>query len=174
MTMKPTPGCSDIDLEFDRLRNFREIYLNADLVAFVKKAHASIQSQRRFEERDCINRSLLHYAAIGNCTNLLQCLLKEKPYVDSRDNYGRTPFSWAAEHGSLDVAEILLERGAKINALDYSGGLPLTWLINAGNPDMTDLEAAEAWLRHRGAKKSKLRHIKLAWILVLKYSRLLR
>jgi ankyrin repeat protein len=154
--MKPTPSCSEIDSEFDRLRTFGEITLNADLLAFVQKAHASIQLRGHFEERDCHKRSLLHYAAIGNCINLLQRLLEEKPYVDSRDHSGRTPFSWAAEYGSLDVAEILLEQGAKINALDYSGGLPLTWLIHAGNPRTTNLETTEAWLRHRGAKKKQI------------------
>ncbi|CAG8093183.1 unnamed protein product [Penicillium nalgiovense] len=171
---KPTPGCSDIGPEFERLKAVREISLNAKLVAFVEKAHSSLQSRGLFKQRDCYKRSLLHYAAMGNCTNLLQHLLHNKPNVDSRDQWGRTPLSWAAEYGSLDVAKILLERGANVNALDYEDGTPLTYLIHAGDPRMTGLAATEAYLRDRGAKEAKLRGIKLAWIWVLTYSRLLR
>ncbi|KZN87743.1 Acyl-CoA-binding domain-containing protein [Penicillium chrysogenum] len=111
---------------------------------------------------------------MGNCKNLLQYLLQSKPNVDSRDQWGRTPLSWTAEYGSLAVAKILLEQGANANALDYEGGSPLTWLIHAGNPEITSLEATEAYLRERGAKEARLSGIKLAWIWVLCYSRLLR
>ncbi|KAI3095276.1 hypothetical protein CBS147333_9812 [Penicillium roqueforti] len=111
---------------------------------------------------------------MGNCANLLLCLLQSKPNVDSRDQWGRTPLSWAAEYGSLAVAKILLEQGANVNALDYEGGSPLTWLMHAGNPKITSLAATEAYLRERGAKEVKLRGIKLAWIWGLSYSGLLR
>jgi hypothetical protein len=171
---KPTPGCSDIDREFDCLRGIMEIELDPRLLKFVEEAHSAIQSRRHFKKRDCYRRSLLHYAAMGNCTSLLQHLLRDKPYVDSRDHWGRTPFSWAAEFGSLDVAEILLKQRADINALDYEGGTPLTWLINAGDFSVIDLEATEAWLRHRGANdKAKLKGIKLACVWVLTYTGLL-
>ena len=174
MGIKPTPGCSDTGPEFDRLKTIKAISLNAGLVAFVEKAHSSLQSGGRFKKRDCYKRSLFHYAAMGNCTNLLLYLLQSKPNVDSRDQWGRTPLSWAAEYGSLDVAKILLEQGANVNALDYEGGSPLTWLVHAGNPEMTNLAATEAYLRERGAKEVKLRGIKWAWVRVLSYSRLLR
>ena len=172
--MNPTPGCSDIGPEFDRLKDVRAISLNAKRVAFVEKAHSSLQSRGRFKQRDCYKRSLLHYAAMGNCTNLLLYLLQSKPDVDSRDQWGRTALSWAAEYGSLAVANILLEQGANLNASDYEGGTPLTWLIHAGNPEMINIAATEAYLRERGAKEIKLRGIKWAWVRVLSYSRLLR
>ncbi|KAJ6136913.1 hypothetical protein N7497_012165 [Penicillium chrysogenum] len=111
---------------------------------------------------------------MGNCTNLLQHLLHNKPNVDSRDQWGRTPLSWAAEYGSLAVVKSLLEQGANINASDYEGGTPLAWLIHAGNPEMVDIAATEAYLRERGAKEVKLRGIKSAWVWVLSYSHLLR
>ncbi|KAL2695905.1 hypothetical protein AAEP93_003205 [Penicillium crustosum] len=173
MRMKPTPGCSDIGPEFDHLKTISEVSLNAELVTFVEEAHSSLQSRGRFQQRDCHKRSLLHYAAMGNCTNLLQHLLQSKPNIDSRDQWGRTPLSWAAEYGSLAVARILLEQGANLNASDYEGGTPLTWLIHAGNPEMTSLAATEAYLRERGAKEVKLEGIKWAWVWVLSYSRLL-
>jgi hypothetical protein len=122
--IKPTPGCSDIGPEFERLKAVREISLNAKLVAFVEKAHQSLQSRGLLKQRDCYKRSLLHYAAMGNCTNLLLYLLQSKPDVDSRDQWGRTPLSWAAEYGSLAVVKSLLEQGANINASDYEGGTP--------------------------------------------------
>ncbi|KAJ5041853.1 hypothetical protein NUH16_003258 [Penicillium rubens] len=174
MGIKPTPGCSDIGPEFDRLKDVRAISLNAKLVAFVEKAHSSLQSRGHFKQRDCYKRSLLHYAAMGNCTNLLLYLLQSKPDVDSRDQWGRTALSWAAEYGSLAVVKALLEQGANVNASDYEGGTPLTWLIHAGNPEMANLAATEAYLRERGAKEAKLRGIRWAWVRVLSYSRLLR
>ncbi|KAJ6168074.1 hypothetical protein N7497_000917 [Penicillium chrysogenum] len=172
--IKPTPGCSDIGPEFERLKAVREISLNGKLVAFVEKAHSSLQSRGIFKQRDCYKRSLLHYAAIGNCTKLLLYLLQSKPDVDSRDQWGRTALSWAAEYGSLAVVKTLLEQGANVNASDYEGGTPLAWLIHAGNPEMVDIAATEAYLRERGAKEVKLRGIKSAWVWVLSYSHLLR
>ncbi|KAK9847150.1 putative ankyrin repeat protein [Penicillium brevicompactum] len=174
MRMKPTPGCSDIGPEFDRLKNIKRISLNAKLVAFVEKAHSSIQERGRFKQRVYYKRSLLHYAAMGNCTNLLQHLLQSKPNVDSRDQWGRTPLSWAAEYGSLAVVKILLEQGANVNALDYEGGAPLTWLMRAGNPEIGKQEDTEAYLRERGATEGKLRGIKFAWVWVLHYTHLIR
>ncbi|CAG8005980.1 unnamed protein product [Penicillium salamii] len=174
MRMTATPGCSDIGPEFDRLKNIKTISLNAKLVAFVEKAHSSIQERGRFKQRDCYKRSLLHYAAIGNCTNLLLFLLQSKRSIDSRDQCGRTPLSWAAEYGSLDVAKILLEQGANINALDYEDCSPLTYLIHAANPEIGRHEDTKAYSIGNGAKEGKLRGIKFAWVWGLTYSHLLR
>ena len=100
--------------------------------------------------------------------------IQSKPNIDSRDQWGRTPLSWAAEYGSLAVAKILLEQGANVNALDYEVCSPLTYLIHASKPEVGSLAATEAYLRGSGAKEAKLRGIKLAWVWVLTYSRLLR
>ncbi|CAG7970465.1 unnamed protein product [Penicillium salamii] len=97
-----------------------------------------------------------------------------KPNVDSRDQWGRTPLSWAAEYGSLAVAKILLKQGANVNSLDYEDCSPLTYLIHVGSPESGSLAATGAYLRESGAKEAKLRGIKLAWVWVLTYSRLLR
>ena len=56
MRMEPIPACSDIGPEFDRLKAVSEISLNAKLVAFVEKAHSSLQSRGRFKQRDCYKR----------------------------------------------------------------------------------------------------------------------
>jgi ankyrin repeat protein len=151
--MKSTPDYTGIGPEFDHLKNMREILLNEDLARFVKKACSLLQSGRGLEQRDCYKRSLLHYAAMGNCTNLLLYILQTERNIESRDMWGRTPLSWAAQYGSLAVTEILLEKGANVNARDYEGGTPWTWLIHAGDSTSKSLPATEAYLRERGAKE---------------------
>lgn len=172
--MKSALSRTDIGPEFDRVKSIREISLNKDLVMFVEKSYSSLQSRRVLKRRDPFKRSVLHYAAMGDCTNLLHFLLQGEPEIDSRDMYGRTPLSYAAEYGSLHVAKILLERGANVNAMDYEGSTPLAWLIHAGNPKCKNLAATEAYLKKRGAKEDTMRGIKSAWIWVLTYSHMLR
>lgn len=157
--MKIPPSSTDIGPEFNRLKTIKEIYLNDDLLTFVEKAYLLVESGAKFDRRDPFKRSLLHYAAMGNCANLLLYLLQTEPNIDSRDMYGRTPLSWAAEYGSLAVVRILLERGATINAMDYEGATPLTWVTQAGKSEDKDLAATEAYLRKRGAKEDRLRGI---------------
>lgn len=54
-----------------------------------------------------MKRSLMHYAAMGNCPELLRYLLLNNAAVDARDRNNRTPLSLAAEHYSLDTVKIL-------------------------------------------------------------------
>jgi ankyrin repeat protein len=164
---------ASIGPEFDRLKNIKEICLHKDLLKFVEEAHLSLQSSEKFKRRDRYKRSLLHYAAMGNCIHLLRYLLQSDPKIDSRDRQGRTPLSLAAEYGSLDVVKILIHRGADINAMDYEDSTPLGWLIHAGNSENKNLAATEDYLREIGAREDKLRGVKRAWIWVLTYSRLL-
>ena len=157
MTMKNNPNRTTIGHEFARLKKIREISLNDDLVTFVEESYASLQSQGVLEQLDCFKRSLLHYAAIGDCTNLLLYLLHSEPEIDSRDQWGRTPLSWAAEYGSLDIVRILIDRGADANAMDYERSTPLTWLIYAGSFEPFEKWAAtEAFLRQRGAREEMM------------------
>jgi ankyrin repeat protein len=153
--MKSNPDYTDIGPEFDHLKNMMEILLNEDLVRFVEKACSSLQSRRGLKRRDCYKRSLLHYAAMGNCTNLLLYILQTERnnVIESRDMWGRTPLSWAAQYGSLTVTKILLEQGANVNARDYEGGTPWTWLVHAGDSTSKSLPATEAYLRETGAKE---------------------
>ncbi|KAJ5569100.1 hypothetical protein N7450_011586 [Penicillium hetheringtonii] len=163
-----------MDKEFDDLKAIKGIARNPDLVAFVEKARLSLGAQKQFKKLDCYKRSLLHYAAMGNCTILLSRLLESEPDVEPRDHSGRTPLSWAIEYCSLEVAKILLQRGANINALDYEGGTPLSWFSNAADPSRGSWAPTEAYLKEMGAKDAKLKGIKLAWVWVLAYTGLLR
>lgn len=174
MRMKLALDWSIIGPEFDHLKTMKEISVNPKITAFIEKAHSSLQSRGSFKQLDCYKRSLLHYAAMGNCINLLLYLLQTRPKIDTRDGWGRTPLSWAAEYGSLAVAKLLHERGAKVNAMDYEGTSPLTWLVEAGEHTIKTLPATEAFLRNQGAKKVRLGGIKGAWVWVLTYSHLLR
>jgi ankyrin repeat protein len=160
MTIKEYPSRSTIGLEFARLKDIWEISLNDDLVTFVEDSYVSLQSRGVLKQLDCFRRSLLHYAAMGDCTTLLVYLLQNEPEIDSRDHWGRTPLSWAAEYGSLDVVKISMDRGADVNAMDYEGGTPLTWLLYAGSFEPFEKWAAtEAYLRERGAREETMSNI---------------
>ncbi|KAJ5378309.1 uncharacterized protein N7496_005718 [Penicillium cataractarum] len=160
MTMKNNPDRTTIGLEFARLKDIREISLNNDLVTFVEESYASLQSRGIPVQLDRFKRSLLHYAAMGDCINLLLYLLHSEPEIDSRDQWGRTPLSWAAEYGSLDVVRSLIDQGADVNAMDYEGATPLTWLLYAGSFEPFEKWAAtEAYLRERGAREEMMSSI---------------
>jgi hypothetical protein len=171
--LEAAPGFSGFDPEFNRLKKIKKIRLDGEVLAFVEKAHSSFQSRGGFKGRDCFKRSLLHYAAMGECIDLLLFLLQTEPKIDSRDRWGRTPLSWAAEYGSLEVVKILLEKGANVNATDYKGSTPLTFLTQADDERNKSLPATKAYLIERGAKEDTMGGIKLAWIWFLTYSRLL-
>ncbi|KAI3054482.1 hypothetical protein CBS147353_11424 [Aspergillus niger] len=130
--MKQQIRSPDIALEFDRLRNDYILEADKNALKFLEKARTSLESPQTLKRRDTFRKSLLHYAAMGNCTHLLLYLLQNNLNIDSRDMHGRTPLSWAAEHGSLAAAKILLDHGANINAMDYENGTPLSYLVYAG------------------------------------------
>ena len=92
-----------------------------------------------------------HYAAMGDCKELLLYLLqwKQGKAKEDHDQNKRTPLSWAAEYGALRVVKILLENGAEINSMDDMYSTPLSWLIHAGTG--TSRTATEAYLRKSGA-----------------------
>lgn len=174
--MKRSIHAIAFDAEFDRLRKIDEIYLNKGFLKFLEKAQVSLGSPHTLlKKRDTFKRSLLHYAAMGNCSGLLQCILQHEPNIDTRDRFGRTPLSWAAEFGSLAAVKVLLDRGANINAMDFENTTPLAWLVHAGNPTIDSMAATEAYLKKRGAKMEGSRGaFKKAWVWFLTYSRLLR
>jgi len=173
--MKHSIRATVFNPEFERLRNINEIFRSKAFLDFLDEAQTSLESRRTLKKRDALKRSLLHYAAMGNCSSLLQFLLQHEPEIDARDMYGRTPLHWAAEYGSLVVVKILLDRGASINALDFEDTTPLSHLVHAGNPGIDSMQATEAFLRKRGAKMDGSRGaVKKAWVWFLTYSRLLR
>lgn len=78
---------------------------------------------------DSINQSLIHWAAMLNCSKLLRFLLSKDVPVDSLDLNKRTPLSWAADYHALQAVEILSNHGAEINSMDYRYYTPLRYAV---------------------------------------------
>jgi ankyrin repeat protein len=148
---------SIIDKEFEHLKNMRENRLNKEIMNCLDKTQNEIQLRGIFNPRGPYKKSLIHFAAMGDCT------VSSKPtgrpyYRDDLDHNKRTPLSWAAEYGSLGATKILLKNGAKVNSLDDMYCSPLTWLIHAGSPR----EATRSYHKENGATT---KGAKRAWIL---------
>jgi hypothetical protein len=151
-----------IDDEFLRLKEFNEIKLNGDIRDFLEDVHSSFKSKCALNPRGPkFKKSLIHYAAMGDCSELLRFLLANGAPKDDRDQNSRTPLSWAAEYGALKSVKILLEYGAEINSKDDMFSTPLSWLVHSGVPT-PQLAATEAYLRQKGAKE---KGAKRSWIL---------
>jgi ankyrin repeat protein len=151
-----------IDGEFKRLKNIQINALDKNIMAFLEATHISVQSEGICNPRGPFKRSLIHYAAMGDCTELLLRLLEIDAPIDDHDQNKRTPLSWAAEYGSYNATKILVENGAQVNALDNVYRTPLSWLEHAGHPDCKGLPVTKAYLKKNGAN---MKGAKRAWIL---------
>ncbi|GIJ86969.1 hypothetical protein Asppvi_005868 [Aspergillus pseudoviridinutans] len=156
----PPESMAIIDGEFLRLKKIREIELDQDIVAFLDAAHSSLKSKGASNPRGPFKRSLIHYAAMGDCCELLRYLLEAGAFEDDLDQNRRTPLSWAAEYAALGSVKILLEYGANINSMDDMYSTPLSWLVHAGKPTAQS-KATKAYLRKNGAKRGAMR----GWVL---------
>ncbi|KAJ6126313.1 hypothetical protein N7523_001925 [Penicillium sp. IBT 18751x] len=149
-----------IDEELERLMKFPAIERATEDPKFLNMARASLESKNLVDLRGPMNRSLMHYAAMGNCSELIRYLLLSNAAVDVRDRNKRTPLSWASEYASLNVVKILLLNGAKINSTDDMYTTPLSWLLGAG--PVNESAETEAYLRKMGGKEKGM---KRRWIL---------
>ena len=61
------------------------------------------------------NRTLLHFAATINNTDVLKLLLRHFSYTDCVDNRGITPAFLAAEHGLVHNLALMVHKGANVN-----------------------------------------------------------
>ncbi|XP_078383525.1 uncharacterized protein LOC144666041 [Oculina patagonica] len=61
------------------------------------------------------NRTLLHFAATINSTDILELVLRHFSSIDCVDNRGMTPAFLAAEHGLVDNLALLVKKGANVN-----------------------------------------------------------
>lgn len=156
----PPESMTIIDGEFQRLKKIPEIELDQDIVAFLDAAHSSLKSKGTLNPRGPFKRSLVHYAAMGDCCELLRCLLRAGADKEDWDQNRRTPLSWAAEYAALNSVKVLLEHGANINSMDDMYSTPLSWLRNAGKPTAQS-KATKAYLRKNGAKRGAMR----GWVL---------
>lgn len=156
--------------EFQRMKTIREVTLNHNIIDFLDDAYASLNEKGVTNPQGPFKRRLFHYAAMGDCTELICFLLQNGAAVDCRDQNKRTPLSWAAEHGALNTVKILLENSVKINSTDDMFSTPLTWLLHAADPSTGQIAGTEAYLRKMGAKEKGAKR-RLIWNMIERIKR---
>ena len=80
--------------------------------------------------------SLLHYAVIVNCFDIICFLLEECSDIDVNVNADvslRTPLHMAYLYGQTEIAQYLIQLGADVFAVDIDGCSPYEYID--GNPD---------------------------------------
>ncbi|KAE8155488.1 ankyrin repeat-containing domain protein [Aspergillus tamarii] len=143
--------------EFERIKSLRYIQKTQLVVDFLNWAQVELgkyQDSNRTDKtpnfRGPYERTLLSYAAMADCTELTNYLLRRGALKDDCDQDGRTSLSWAAEYGALATAKILVNHKADVNAKCDNGSTPLTWLRFAGSNDEATRDT-EAYLIQMGA-----------------------
>lgn len=76
------------------------------------------------------DNTLLHYAAQGGQTEVINYLVEEGLDVNAIGNLGRTPLHAAAVSGEVAAIKSLLDHGAKVDARDKFGYTPLHQAVN--------------------------------------------
>ena len=127
----PPRSMTVIDGEFQHLKGIREICFDEDVMAFLHDAQATLKYQGIYNQRGPSKRSLIHYAAMGDCAELL-LYLQDGIAKDDLDQNKRTPLSWAAQYSALRAVKILLDNGAEINSMDDMYTTPLSWYRRVG------------------------------------------
>jgi ankyrin repeat protein len=133
-----------------------------DVMDFLEETHSILQFNGIFNLKGPCKRTLMHYAAMGECREFLLQLLALHTPIDLRDGHHRTPLSWAAQYGSYVTARILVEHGASVNALDKTFMTPLSRLLKEENDGAKNYEPLKVYLERNGAT-TKGR--KRAWIM---------
>ena len=104
-------------------------------------AEAADRHPEQVNRRDTQNgMTPLHWAVMGNQTNMAEYLLAHGADVNAGDHYGLTPLHKAAAFNGKDMAAILLAHGANLNALGTKYGviqvMPLHLAAEAGFADV--------------------------------------
>ncbi|KAJ5340286.1 hypothetical protein N7541_009410 [Penicillium brevicompactum] len=105
----PPRSLTIIDGEFQRLKGIKEICFDEDIMAFLQDAQATLKYKGIYNLRGPFQRSLIHYAAMGDCAELLLYLLQDGTAKDDLDQNKRTPLSWAAQYSALRAVKLLLD-----------------------------------------------------------------
>jgi len=104
-------------------------------------AEAVERHPEQVNQRDAPNSMTpLHWAVMGNQTNMAEYLLAHGADVNAGDRYGMTPLHQAAAFNGKDMAVILLAHGAKLDAMGAKYGviqfMPLHLAAEAGFADV--------------------------------------
>ncbi|KAJ5900278.1 uncharacterized protein N7473_004348 [Penicillium subrubescens] len=147
--------------EFRRLKRMKDNQCSEDVIDFLEQAHSLLKFNGISNLRGPCEKSLIHYAAMGDCQELLLQLLALRTPINLRGGDKRTPLSWAAQYGSYVTARILVENGANVNSLDNMFMSPLSRLLQNANSETKNYAALKVYLEKNGAsRKGKKR----AWI----------
>jgi len=106
----------------------------------VKSLIANGKAQEKLEQ----DLTLLHAAAVGGQTAIVDLLLANGLNVRSKTQAGYTALHYAVAGNHREVAELLLAKGADVNT-EPGRQTPLHWAIREQHKDMID------WLLARGA-----------------------
>jgi ankyrin repeat protein len=140
----------------------RDNQVSEEIMDFLEKAHWDLKVRGISNPSGPFNRSLIHYAAMGDCKELLLQLLVIRTPINPRDGDKRTPLSWATQYGSYVTARILVENGADINALDNMYLTPLSRLLQQDKAETNHYQALKLYLEKNGATRKGR---KRAWIM---------
>jgi hypothetical protein len=83
--MSTPNSVSIIDRKFQRMKHIKEIRSDSDTMNFLNDVHSSWASKAASNQRGPFKRSLIHYAAMGDCSELLRFLLRNGAAKDDRD-----------------------------------------------------------------------------------------
>ncbi len=83
--------------------------------------------------RDEEGLTLLHYACLINCVQILNKFLKAGCDVNAKDYTGLTPLHYAIKLENIRIIHTLINHGADINIQDQKGETPIDIAIKTGN-----------------------------------------
>lgn len=140
-----------IDGEFRRLKQMRDNQVSEEIMDFLEEAHSDLKSRGVSNQMGPFKRSLIHYAAMGDCKELLLQLLAIHKPINNCDDDKRAPLSWAMQYGSYVTARILVENGANVNALEIMYLTPFSRFLQGDSPETNDHQALKLFLEKNGA-----------------------
>jgi 7,8-dihydropterin-6-yl-methyl-4-(beta-D-ribofuranosyl)aminobenzene 5'-phosphate synthase len=85
------------------------------------------------EARSESGGTLLHYAAYGEQTAVMDFLLEKGAKIDAKDKQGNTPLIWSVANGKKDSLVYLLDKGADMNLKDSRGNSVLHIAVARGH-----------------------------------------
>lgn len=113
-----------------------EVFFNLIDKLSRENSHCNESSLREsVQNEDMYGSILLHYAARGGNTSIVEYALKFSD-VDCTNIKKTTPLYWAAQYGQREVFDLLVKKGANINAINDSKDTLVHYASMGGNIDI--------------------------------------
>jgi ankyrin repeat protein len=90
-------------------------------------------------DKDSLGLSLIHFFAIGNCSDGISLVLDAGFNVNEPDSQGWTPLHWAAYFGHKEVCEFLVDRVADKGLKDSTGRTAYAVSLFVGAKQLNEL-----------------------------------